>query len=325
MILPMCVAAPVLRRESRSVGFGCVWFVGWAAAGVAGAPSAARGDGHEGRSQHAVAQPVAAPDLGHDLAVGAPGAGHAGHGLVLAGVERSGRAPRSACTPSLSSSARSLRSIAAMPSIQGLAVSSSGTASIARSKSSAIAEHLAQQVLAREAHLALALLGRPAPVVLELGARRAAASRGAPSPAAERPGARRSAARSRRLRARRAPAARSGSRAPRRRRVAARSAPFAGAVGGGVGRSFGWSSLGDAGRSGVGVDRTSWLRLDQAYRCSTSSFIRPETKPTVPIACGYDMRVGPSTPTTPIAWPGRPYGARTSAPRACRPRRSPRR
>ena len=34
----------------------------------------------------------------------------------------------------------------------------------------------------------------------------------------------------------------------------------------------------------------------------------PDTKRTVPIACAYDIRVGPRTPTTPIARPGRAIG-----------------
>ncbi len=67
---------------------------------------------------------------------------------------------RSGVTPSLSRSARSLRSIAAIPSSQAVSRASAGTWSMARSKSSASATTFARSDLVGEAEGLLPLLGR---------------------------------------------------------------------------------------------------------------------------------------------------------------------
>ena len=106
MILPMwwCLAPRVSGVSSVRVS---VVVVG-PARGVARG-----GDGHERRPDDPVAQPVAAPDLLDDLALGAAGAGHVGDGLVLARVERrAGRRRRSASRPRSRAALRSLRSMA---------------------------------------------------------------------------------------------------------------------------------------------------------------------------------------------------------------------
>ena len=56
--------------------------------GSGGRRGVASGDGDEGRSEDAVAEPVAAPDLLDDRALGLAGPGHVDDGVVLSWIER---------------------------------------------------------------------------------------------------------------------------------------------------------------------------------------------------------------------------------------------
>src|SRR5215218_1668955 len=223
-----------------------------------------------------VAQLVAAADLVDDLAFGATGAGHADHGLVLAGIER-GAGSRVERADALALEEQAELAVDRGDALGPRVVGQVGRPVLDRPvEVVGQLEHLADEVLTREAELSLALLGGPALEVRELGA------------------------------------------------LALEGAQVLVRLGGGlVAGGLHLVELGDerARRdvelldallgAGLACHRSPGLG-GHAYRWSISSFINPLTNRTVPIACGYAMRVGPRTPTTPTARPGRPYGASTS-------------
>ena len=171
--------------------------------------------------------------------------------------------------------------MAVMPSVQGLGLSSVGDRVDRPIEVVGDREHLAEQVLAREPHLPLALLVGAAPEVLELGTRALQA--------VEMLG---------RFRAGRLELGREaldlgllgrvGGWRPRALDARIVVESFRRAAGDalvacGIGHSgIAWEEPVDAGSGWTGRATV----VGHAYRCSTSSFMRPETKPTVPIACG---------------------------------------
>ena len=222
--------------------------------------SSAAGDGDERGADDPVAESVAAPDLVDDLALGRPVPGT----LAIASCSRgsNGRARRRVDrrTPSLSSSWRSLRSMAAMPSTQASPASGSGRVSMARSKSSATLSTLAMR----------SSPARPC------SRSRSSVCGGCSSGT---------------------PRARAG--APPRYSSALAIAASRSAVSASISAA---SAAGETSsssmRSSARVLRGWWRgagprRRGQAYRWSISSFMRPDTKRTVPMAWGYAMRVGP--------------------------------
>jgi hypothetical protein len=170
-----------IEREHRAAGIGdrrrglehgLARLIAPARAAV-GAP-AGRGiagrNGHEGRPDDSIAELVATPDDVDDLALRAPAAGHVRDRLVLARVERRagdgldrGDALAVEEGPQLAVDRRH----ALDPAVVGQV----GRTVVDREvEVVGDHEHLADEVLAREPEHLLALLGRPAPVVAELGA-----------------------------------------------------------------------------------------------------------------------------------------------------------
>ena len=168
MILPMWSAAPPVVAG---------WWLGqWSVVGRVGGRVGrrrGRGDGDERRPDDAVAEPVAAPDLARRSRPRArPVPGTLAIASCSRGIERRARArPRSGVTPSLSSSARSLRSIAAMPSTQRSSASSAGRVVDRAVEVVGDGEHLADAGPRRRARASRSRSSvGPAPVVAELGA-----------------------------------------------------------------------------------------------------------------------------------------------------------
>ena len=143
MILPMvCVCSwsdglRVLRSVSGEVLVRTV-DLGACRVGVVSA-----GDGHEGRSQHAIAQSIPAADLLDDLALRPACAGHVGDRLVLARVERRpGLGRRSRSRPRSRAALAACGRSPPRPRTRRRLAMESGRASMARSKSSATASTL---------------------------------------------------------------------------------------------------------------------------------------------------------------------------------------
>src|SRR4029079_6901108 len=162
MILPIGVVAPVLLSGSvdASVDFGR--FVHFVGCGVLG-------DGHQGRPDDAVAEPVPPAQLIDDLAARAPGPRHVGHGLVLAGVEPHARG----CVDRAHALALKQQAQLAIDRRDALYPGLvDAIFRLMRDRQVEVVgqgEHLADQALGGEAEHGLPLLARPALEVRELG------------------------------------------------------------------------------------------------------------------------------------------------------------
>ena len=137
-------------------------------------------DGHEGRSQDAVAEPVAAPDLLDDLALGPPVPGT----LTMASCSRGSNARPGAASMRLTpSDSRSVAQLAVdgrdalEPRVvgDGRRPGLDGPVEVVGD-----GQDLADQVLVGQAEVAVALLGRAALEVEELGALALERRRGSP-------------------------------------------------------------------------------------------------------------------------------------------------